>query len=88
MSTDDLKAAEARGYSRGYKRGRATATDRKAQQRRAAEREAFRRRVFLAALPACIAAQNWKRGEKPITSLGDRIALAWEFADEAVRGIR
>lgn len=84
---DDIKAAEKRGYSKGYAAGRRRKARDLSDQRRRTEREAFRRRAFLAALPACIAAQGWKRGDKPIASVDDRAQLAWDFAAAAVKGL-
>lgn len=80
------KAAEKLGYQRGYAAGRR----KKAKDMRAgrfeAERRAFRRRAFLAALPACLEAANWQRDGKPIVGLADRVRLAREAADEAMKG--
>jgi hypothetical protein len=79
--TPEEKAAYQRGYVAGRKR---KAKDRE-RERFEAQRAAFRQRAFLAALPACIAAQGWKRGEQPINSMEARTALAWDFADEALK---
>jgi hypothetical protein len=79
---DELNRAYQRGYAAGRRRLKADLRG----QRKEAEREAFRRRAFLAALPACIEVQGWVRGDAPITKLADRVRLAWEFADEAVKG--
>lgn len=79
--TDD----EQRGYSRGYQAGRRRKKIDMSTQQRSQRREAFRQRAFIAALPFAMAAQGWKRGEDPIRSLSDRVHLAKEVADEAVR---
>lgn len=79
--TDEEKRAYQRGYNAGQRR-KARAIS---QEKLAARREAFRQRAFLAALPACIAAQGWKRGDKPINSMNDRVGLAWDAADDAMK---
>lgn len=79
--TPEEKAA----YQRGYVAGRKRVGRDRARERYEAKRAAFRQRAFLSALPACIAAQGWKRDDKPINTLAERTALAWEFADEALK---
>lgn len=79
--TPEQKAA----YQKGYVAGRKRAAKDRARDAYDAKRAAFRQRAFLAALPACIAGQGWKRGDKPITSLEGRTALAWDFADESLK---
>lgn len=83
---DPIKAAEQRGYARGYIAGRKRADRDEQEQERLEKREEFRRQAFLAALPSCILAQGWKRGDVAITSAKGRTRLAWEFADEAMKG--
>lgn len=83
--TDDIKAAEARGYSKGY-----AASVRRKQRKVSAESEAKQRaafwnRAFLAALPTCIDVQGWQRNGQPIKSLQDRTQLAADFADHALQ---
>lgn len=87
--SDETKAAEARGYARGYaasNRKHARQQDHECIRR---EEQAFLDRAFLAALPACIEAQGWSRtvdGEKqPIANLAARTELAWDFAREALK---
>jgi hypothetical protein len=85
MNDDAFKAAEKRGYAKGYQAGRAR---RKAEQDRERQRridQAFLDRAFLAVLPECTSMQNWKRGEKPINSVVDRVWLAWHIAEEALK---
>lgn len=82
---DDIKKAELRGYSRGYNAGRLRKEKNIRTERIQAERQAFMDRAFLAALPACINAQGWKAGDKPITSFEDRTKLAWDFAERALK---
>lgn len=86
--SDKIKQAEQRGYTRGYNAGRKRQqTDIKQAQKM--KRMAYRwNQAFLAALPACIIAQNWKVGGKPIASLTERTALARDFADEAIKHMR
>jgi hypothetical protein len=91
MSTrdDDIKAAEKRGYANGYQAGNKRKHRDAVEERRWREERAFRDRAFLAALAACVDAQNWTRtvdGKKTsINNVADRTRLAWDFADEAVK---
>ena len=82
---DTIKAAESRAYQRGYMAGQRRKTKAISVEKLQAQKDAFRRRAFLAALPACIAAEGWKKGNEPITGLTERTALAWDFADEALK---
>ena len=82
---DTIKAAESRAYQRGYQAGQRRKSKAINAEKHQAQKDAFRRRAFLAALPACVSAEGWKRGDKPITSLAARTALAWDFADEAMK---
>jgi len=81
--TDD-KVAELRGYSRGYAAGSRRKRREVSAEVEIAKREAFRRQVFLVALPAFIASNTWVRGEKKLTTLDDRVDLAWRAANKAV----
>lgn len=85
MTNDDIKAAEARAYQRGYAAGRRRKAVDVRRDRDNAERAAFRRRAFLAALPAFITAQNWTMDGKEVTNLDQRVELAWRAADHALR---
>lgn len=81
---DEIKAAERRGYTRGYQsRGRRIKRENDAERQRR-ERQAFLDRAFLAILPAAMNAQGWKFGDKPITNTEDRIKLAASWAREAL----
>jgi hypothetical protein len=75
-------------YARGYNAGRKRVDLDISREAVMAERQAFLERAFLAALPACIVAQDWKRGDKPITNMTQRTALAWDFAEEALKNRR
>lgn len=77
---------QARWYAKGYAAGRRRKAADVRAQRDYAAREAFRRRVFLAALPACITNGNqWKdaKGEN-YGPLPRCVELAWEMANEAL----
>lgn len=93
---DDIKAAEKRGYGRGYQarelRIKREALD--AQHRRDLAHElradrAFRDRAFLAALPFAMTQKTWVStvGEekKPISTMKQRVDLAWDVANEALK---
>lgn len=79
MSPEELRA-----YQRGYQAGKRRKQRDIDEQQRIKQERAFRERAFLAALPACIDAQGWTRGDKPISSMADRVRLACDFANEAV----
>lgn len=84
--TDELKRAEQLGYSKGYAAGKRRKENLRAVAQIEAKREDFRQRAFLAALPACIQAHGWQTGDKkPINSLTERIDLARDFADAALK---
>lgn len=82
---DDIKKAEARGYSKGYQAGKLRRHAEATAERRHRERQAFWQRAFLAALPSCITAQGWKSGEEPTSGVTQRTNLAKSFADEATK---
>jgi hypothetical protein len=86
MSDEPIKAAEQRGYAKGYTAGQKRA-DREERERDAREqREAFRRAVFLAALPSYLNG-SWTRGEEKMTTTAQRVSLAWRCADEAMKRV-
>lgn len=82
---DEIKAAERRGYSRGYQ-ARAHRIKRENESaRRQCERQAFLDRAFLTILPSAMNAQGWTFGDKPITSTEDRVNLAARWAEHALK---
>ncbi len=83
-----MTADERRAYSRGYAAGRRSNKAGRTLAQLQHERQAFRERAFLAALPFAMAAQGWLRGDEPIRSVADRVRLAVEIADEATRKMR
>lgn len=68
-------------YQKGYAAGR------RKRSRDNAE-TALWQRAYLAALPAVMGAQGWKRGDVHINGLTDRVGLAKDFADEALKQAR
>ncbi len=74
-----------RGYSMGYAAGKRRKERDIAREVTKKKHDAFWQRAFLAAIPAALTAEGWKRGEKPITMLEDRVRLAADVADEAVK---
>jgi hypothetical protein len=83
--SDETKLAEHRGYSKGYYAGLRKKKQGIKSERLSREKAAFWNRAFISALPATIDAQNWTRGDKPIVGLVDRVKLAAETADEALK---
>lgn len=81
---DDIKRAERLGYSKGYQAGKKRKYKEETYEQRKRKEDAFWQRAFIAALPAAFAADGWKRGEKMITRLEDRVRLAAETADHSL----
>lgn len=80
MSTD-----EQRGYSKGYVAGlRKRKADRSRENIRH-EKQAFWDRAFLASITTCIDVQGWKRGDELINTVEQRVRLAADIADAAVK---
>lgn len=86
IENKELKAAELRGYSKGYAAGKRKKVREVSNETRQRKEDAFWQRAFIAALPAIFGGgQEWKRGDKPIASVPDRLRLVAEVADEAVK---
>lgn len=84
MSADELKEAEARGYSRGYQAGARRKKRAIDEERREAAKRAFWLRAYLAMLPHAMAVEGWKIGEEPVRSSVQRAELAARWADAAL----
>lgn len=84
MTDEQLKAAERRGYSKGYVAGKARKQREISIEREKREKQAFLDRVFLQILPVAMEAQGWTSGGKPIVSTVERVRLARSFAIEAL----
>jgi hypothetical protein len=82
--TDDIKKAEARGYSRGYVAGRRKRKQSIRYEQQRKERQAFLDKAFLALLPAAMAAQGWTIAGRPVRTGSDRVGLAKIWAEEAL----
>lgn len=83
--SDDIKAAEQRGYAKGYTAGQRRLQKTITREEQQREQQQFLDRAFFAILPAAMNAQGWKFGDKPITSTKDRVTLAAHWAEEALR---
>lgn len=86
MTDDSTEIQVRRAYAKGYDAGRRKKiADTKARTRAQAEQE-FWDQAFLQLLPECFRADNWTdRKSQPIRSLTQRVALAAEGADIALR---
>lgn len=85
LTETDLKQAEHRGYSRGYAAGKKRVrADRHAENYRR-EQQAFLDKAFLVALPFAMQQSTWKHGEKPINTIPERVDLAWDVAESALK---
>lgn len=85
MDNAELKTAELRGYSKGYAAGKRRKQGQIYSEARKRKMDAFWQRALIAALPAAFSAQNWTRGDKPIETLDQRVRLAADVADEALK---
>jgi hypothetical protein len=84
-TTDEIKKAELRGYSRGYAAGKKKVKIERSAEQRRAEQQAFLDKAFFAALPFAATQSTWRHGEKPINTITERVALAWDFAESSLR---
>lgn len=79
-------------YKRGYAKGRSK-TEAEMQEVRAALTSqmaatlAFKRAVFIAALP-CVIERPWTKNGAAITSLTETVSVAVDMAEEAARRIK
>lgn len=74
----------AKGYRAGLRRKRKAISD----EQQAAKEKAFWQRAFVAVLPEAMTAEGWKRAEKPIFGVEDRVNLAADFATSALMHAR
>lgn len=81
--------ADRRAYQRGYAAGRKRVRlDRQREHLQRQENAAWNR-AFLAVLPGCIQANGWQDSNgKPITTLPQRVQLASNAADQALKHMR
>jgi hypothetical protein len=84
-AADELKAAVHNAYGRGYYAGTRRKKQQISNEAKRRHEDAMWHRYMQAALTACVSAQNWKVGDKPIIDLSSRTKLAADFADEAVK---
>lgn len=84
MTDDQLKAAERRGYSKGYVAGKSRKQREISLERARREKQAFLDRVFIELLPVALEAQGWTSGGKPVTTSVDRVRLARSWSIEAL----
>ncbi len=90
MSTDAFKAAEQRGYAKGYLAGKRAKARVVAKDRRWQQEKAFEQRAFLAVLPWVFEQNNWGPPGPdgvvvPYRSMEDRVKLAWHIAEKALQ---
>lgn len=80
---------ESKEYHRGYAAGRRRLVADIDRERVNQDRTLFRDAVFLSALNFSMTQVDWyittKNSKKYITTLQDRVALAWDIADEAMK---
>lgn len=85
---DELKAAEQRAYGRGYAAGQKRAKRNADSARLKKMQDAAWNRAFISALQERISTQGWTVGDKPIANIADRVRLARDFANEAIKHMR
>lgn len=83
-----MTADEHRAYARGYAAGRKKVKQSRTAENLRRERQAFHDKAFLAALPFAFEQTTWTRGEAPIKTLNERVKLAQEIADVALKARR
>lgn len=81
----ELKAAEQRGYARGYQAGKKRKQREHRHEQTEKQRKAFAERVFIAVLPYALKCQNWTMGEVKVTTTEQRIDLAMKWVERALR---
>lgn len=91
--TDPIKAAEKRGYAKGYIAGKAKRAKLLSYEQILRRDNALWNRAFLAALPACITADGWTitkadGTEQRISDVAEKTKLARDFATEAFKHLR
>lgn len=79
-NTDDKKTIERRAYQRGYAAGRKLN-----RQQQAREKKRLWNQALLRCLPWALESKGWTRGGEPINGLAEKVRLAAEAADEAVK---
>ena len=85
MTDDDIKAAEKRGYARGYRAGKQKKKRDEAAYRAYREKAAFLDRAYLALLPVAMQVDNWSFRGEAVTTGEQRTSLAVAWAREALR---
>lgn len=91
MSTEDaFKAAEQRGYAKGYAAGHRRKVKELAVDRRRARERAFEQRAFLAVLPWVFQQDAWGMTGAdgkvvPYKSLEERVKFAWNIAERSLQ---
>lgn len=85
MTDDALKAAERSGYQKGYNAGKRLRSKQISADRQYARERAFWQRAMLAAIEFAMTQSTWKRGDTPINSTKDRMVLAGNVADAALK---
>ena len=84
-TTEEIKAAERRGYSKGYSAGLRRKDREQAADEARRQKNAFYNQALLVSLPVCIEVSNWKQGDKAISDIPGRTKLARDFAIEATK---
>ena len=84
MNEEQLKAAERRGYSKGYVAGKRRKQREIGFERARREKQAFLDRVFLELLPVALNAQGWESGGKPVRTGAEKVRLARDWSMEAL----
>lgn len=84
MADDAFKQARQAGYAAGYGAGRRRAKRDASERRRHAQENALWQRALLAALPFAWSQNNWKTGDKPISTMEERARFVANIADAAL----
>lgn len=82
MTDEELSKLKTQQYSKGYAAGRKKLEADEKESERMRRKNAFYNQALLAAIPACIPAEGWTRGGKPISGCADKVSMAHDFASE------
>jgi hypothetical protein len=80
INNEEIKTIDRRAYQRGYAAGRKL--NRQKQER---EKKRLWNQALLRCLPWALESKGWTRSGEPITGLAERVRLAADAADEAVK---
>lgn len=88
MKNDPTAKEAAREYARGYASGRKRTESDLVALAKLSDRQDFLERAFLVSLHPLVDSTGWKTGDVPLTTAAQKVKLAWDFAEAALRQMR